>query len=84
MIDWIREKVIVNGKLLPERSKKSWFIKNGHCDRYDEIVSQTSFLKDPTFHKEFGTFITINLFFQNVVILNVKEFQSSFLFLKVI
>ena len=49
MIDWIREKVIVSGKLLPERSKRSWFVKNNHESQYDEIINKTSFLKDPTF-----------------------------------
>jgi len=43
---WLQTNIILNGKPIPKRCKKGWFVKNGYVDKWNEILAATSFLDD--------------------------------------
>lgn len=51
MKTWIKENLLVNGKLVSKKCKKEWFEKNLNqfIERYNNIIGSTSFLINPTF-----------------------------------
>ena len=49
MKTWIKENLMISGKLVSKRCTESWFNKNNVVEKYNQIVSTTSFLPNPTF-----------------------------------
>jgi hypothetical protein len=51
MKTWIKENLMIDGKLVAKRCKEEWFGRNlsQFIERYQIIIGQTSFLTNPTF-----------------------------------